>query len=194
MRRWSTTKPILVANLISNPGNIIQNLRLDSLSLNLSSTLVLGVSKRPTLQDFRAKFFHWFITEVPHHGHINVLHVTTVRRQSQILWVVKPCSGVSKYRFIEEVYCLQLQFLLAPPSLYLDHLALNTKHVPSLESSVNMYQSTRLNIQEEMDLPRHCCESLKSRTRALLGESFNVFKFAVCVHVLRHLEVHVTIS
>lgn len=153
-------KHILVASLISNPWNIIQNLRVYSLSPKLSSNLVLYVSKRPTLKDFRAKIFHRFITEVPHHGHINVLHVTAVRRQSQIMWVITPFSGVSRYQFLEEVYCLHLQILLAPPSLYLDYPALNTKPVPSLESSVYMYQSTRLNIQEEMVLPQHCCESL----------------------------------
>lgn len=194
MRRWSATKLMLVANLISNPWNIIQNLRVDSLSLKSSSNLVLGASKRRTLKDFRAKIFYRFIAEVPHHGHINVLHVTAVPMQGQILWIVKPYSGLSSYRFLDEVHCLHLQVLLAPPSLYLDYPALHTKPIPSLESSVNLYQSTRLNIQEEMDLPHHCCERLKSRTAAILGESFNVFKFAVCVHVRKHLEVHVTIS
>lgn len=153
MRRWPSTKSMLVANLISNPWNIIQNLTVDSLSLKLSSNLVLGISKLPTLQDLRATIFRWFITEVPHNGHINVLHdenehtvqlhVTVVRRQSHILWVVKPRRGVSSYGFLNKVYCLHLQVLLSPPSLYLDYPALNTKPVPSLESSVNMYRTNR---------------------------------------------------
>jgi hypothetical protein len=60
MRRWSTKKPMLFVNYISDPWSIIQNLRVDSLSLKY----------------FRVKIIHCFITEVPHHGHINVLHVT----------------------------------------------------------------------------------------------------------------------
>jgi hypothetical protein len=64
----------------------------------------------------------------------------------------------------------------------------------SLESSVNMYQSTRLNFQEELEGHKHGCENLKSRTTAMLGESINIFQFAIHVDVYRQLEVHITAS
>jgi hypothetical protein len=110
------------------------------------------------------------------------------------LWVVRPRGCVSSTRFFGEIYCLHLQILLAPPSLYLDDHTLNTELIPSPESSVNMYQSSRLNIQEEMDFPQHCCEGLKSRSIAILSESFNVMQIAVRVHLHRQMEFHVAIS
>ena len=64
----------------------------------------------------------------------------------------------------------------------------------SFESSANMYQSTRLSFQGELDLHQHRCQNLKSRTTAMLGESINVFQFAIRVHLYGQLKVHASIS
>ena len=56
-------------------------------------------------------------------------------------------------------------FIFSPRGVLLDWLTLNINALRFFETSLDIYQSTRRNIPEDLNLERHRCENLKSRTQ-----------------------------